>query len=153
MTLLQLLPGLVLGLVALFALALRDGGSLLLFFAAAGLDKALAVNIVPNVGDSSKKITGTLTFIDNTVDRATGTVLLKARVPNADLPTEIGLRASPANAPVRAPDDAERFRYKATSAPGAGPSAPIPCGRLGKSCRRPSSPTMCHKGAPRRAGH
>jgi multidrug efflux system membrane fusion protein len=49
-----------------------------------GLDKALPVNIVPNVGDSSKKITGTLTFIDNTVDRATGTVLLKARVPNAD---------------------------------------------------------------------
>ncbi len=50
----------------------------------AGLDKALAVDIVPNVGDSTKKITGTLTFIDNAVDRATGTVLLKARVPNAD---------------------------------------------------------------------
>jgi multidrug efflux system membrane fusion protein len=49
-----------------------------------GLDKALSVTIVPNVGDSSKKITGTLTFIDNAVDRATGTVLLKARVPNAD---------------------------------------------------------------------
>ncbi len=49
-----------------------------------GLDKALSVDIVPNVGDTSKKITGTLTFIDNAVDRATGTVLLKARVPNAD---------------------------------------------------------------------
>lgn len=49
-----------------------------------GLDKALTVNVVPNVGDSTKKITGTLTFIDNAVDRATGTVLLKARVPNAD---------------------------------------------------------------------
>ena len=49
-----------------------------------GLDKALSVSIVPNVGDSSKQITGTLTFIDNAVDRATGTVLLKARVPNAD---------------------------------------------------------------------
>ncbi len=49
-----------------------------------GLDKALPVSIVPNVGDSSQKITGTLTFIDNAVDRATGTVLLKARVPNAD---------------------------------------------------------------------
>ena len=49
-----------------------------------GLDQALPVNIVPNVGDSSQKITGTLTFIDNAVDRATGTVLLKARVPNAD---------------------------------------------------------------------
>ncbi len=49
-----------------------------------GLDKALSVNIVPNVGDSSKKITGTLSFIDNAVDRATGTVLLKARVPNVD---------------------------------------------------------------------
>ena len=49
-----------------------------------GLDQALLVNIVPNVGDSSQKITGTLTFIDNAVDRATGTVLLKARVPNAD---------------------------------------------------------------------
>lgn len=50
----------------------------------AGLDQALAVDIVPNVGDSSKKITGALTFIDNAVDRATGTVLLKARVPNVD---------------------------------------------------------------------
>ena len=49
-----------------------------------GLDQALLVNIVPNVGDSSQKITGTLIFIDNAVDRATGTVLLKARVPNAD---------------------------------------------------------------------
>ena len=49
-----------------------------------GLDKALSVSLVPNVGDSTKKITGTLTFIDNAVDRATGTVLLKARVPNAD---------------------------------------------------------------------
>ena len=49
-----------------------------------GLDQALPVNIVPNVGDSSQKITGTLIFIDNAVDRATGTVLLKARVPNAD---------------------------------------------------------------------
>ena len=50
----------------------------------AGLDQALSVDIVPNVGDSTRKITGTLTFIDNAVDRATGTVLLKARVPNAD---------------------------------------------------------------------
>lgn len=49
-----------------------------------GLDKALLVNIVPNVGDSTTQTTGTLTFIDNAVDRATGTVLLKARVPNAD---------------------------------------------------------------------
>ena len=49
-----------------------------------GLDKALSVNIVPNVGDSTTQTTGTLTFIDNAVDRATGTVLLKARVPNAD---------------------------------------------------------------------
>jgi len=49
-----------------------------------GLDKALSVSIVPNVGDTVRKITGTLTFIDNAVDRATGTVLLKARVPNAD---------------------------------------------------------------------
>ncbi|MDQ8160961.1 MAG: efflux RND transporter periplasmic adaptor subunit [Gemmatimonadota bacterium] len=50
----------------------------------AGLDQALSVDIVPNVGDSTRKITGILTFIDNAVDRATGTVLLKARVPNAD---------------------------------------------------------------------
>lgn len=49
-----------------------------------GLDKPLPVTVVPNVGDTAAKITGTLTFIDNTVDRATGTVLLKARVPNAD---------------------------------------------------------------------
>ena len=49
-----------------------------------GLDKPLPVTVVPNVGDTATKITGTLTFIDNTVDRATGTVLLKARVPNAN---------------------------------------------------------------------
>jgi len=49
-----------------------------------GLDKPLPVTVVPNVGDTATKIMGTLTFIDNTVDRATGTVLLKARVPNTN---------------------------------------------------------------------
>jgi len=50
----------------------------------AGLDQALAVRVTPNVGDTSRIITGTLTFIDNVVDRATGSVLLKARVANTD---------------------------------------------------------------------
>ncbi len=48
----------------------------------AGLDRPLAVRVKPNVGDSTQKITGTLTFIDNIVDKATGSVLLKARVAN-----------------------------------------------------------------------
>ncbi len=50
----------------------------------AGLNKALTVTVRPNVGDSSLATTGTLTFIDNVVDRTTGSVLLKARVDNRD---------------------------------------------------------------------
>lgn len=50
--------------------------------ARAGLDKALTASIRPNVGDSSLRSTGTLTFINNVVDRASGSVLLKARVAN-----------------------------------------------------------------------
>lgn len=50
----------------------------------AGLDKALAVKVTPGGVDSVHKITGSLTFVDNQVDRATGTVLLKARVANED---------------------------------------------------------------------
>ena len=50
----------------------------------AGLDKALAVTVRPNVGDSAKVATGTLSFINNVVDQATGSVLLKARVSNDD---------------------------------------------------------------------
>ena len=50
----------------------------------AGLDKPLEVRVTPTVGDSTKKITGLLTFIDNVVDKATGSVLLKARVGNED---------------------------------------------------------------------
>ncbi len=52
--------------------------------ARAGLNKALTVTVRPNVGDSTRETTGTLTFIDNVVDRATGSVLLKARVDNRD---------------------------------------------------------------------
>jgi multidrug efflux system membrane fusion protein len=48
----------------------------------AGLDKNLTVKVTPNGGDSTSVVTGTLTFIDNQVDRATGSVLLKARVAN-----------------------------------------------------------------------
>ena len=47
-----------------------------------GVDKALQVAITPNDADSSQTIRGTLAFVDNQVDRASGTVLLKARVPN-----------------------------------------------------------------------
>ena len=48
----------------------------------AGLDKPLSVTVRPNVGDSTQHTTGTLSFINNVVDRATGSVLLKARVAN-----------------------------------------------------------------------
>lgn len=50
----------------------------------AGLDKALEVQVIPNTSDTSHVVTGTLTFVDNQVDRATGSVLLKARVANED---------------------------------------------------------------------
>ncbi len=49
----------------------------------AGLDKALKVKVLPGP-DTTKVITGVLTFVDNQVDRATGSVLLKARVANED---------------------------------------------------------------------
>jgi len=52
--------------------------------ARAGLDQPLPVRVTPNGADSARRITGTLTFVDNQVDRATGSVLLKARVANAD---------------------------------------------------------------------
>ncbi len=50
----------------------------------AGVDKPLAVKITPNGADSTKAIKAILTFVDNQVDRTTGSVLLKARVPNED---------------------------------------------------------------------
>ncbi len=50
----------------------------------AGLDKPLTVSVRPNVGDSTHRTAGTLAFINNVVDRATGSVLLKARVSNQD---------------------------------------------------------------------
>src|SRR5690606_36414970 len=51
----------------------------------AGLDRALRVRITPGqTADSLRSTFGTLTFVDNTVDRATGSVLLKARVENTD---------------------------------------------------------------------
>jgi multidrug efflux system membrane fusion protein len=49
----------------------------------AGLDKELVVKVTAG-GDTTAIATGTLTFIDNQVDQATGSVLLKARVPNND---------------------------------------------------------------------
>jgi multidrug efflux system membrane fusion protein len=50
----------------------------------AGLNKPLTVTVRPNVGDSSRATTGTLTFVNNSVDAANGSVLLKARVENAN---------------------------------------------------------------------
>lgn len=50
----------------------------------AGLDKPLDVQVIPNTADTAHVVTGTLTFVDNQVDRATGSVLLKARVANED---------------------------------------------------------------------
>lgn len=46
-----------------------------------GLDRPLAARVTP-AGDTARTVSGTLTFIDNVVDRATGSVLLKARVAN-----------------------------------------------------------------------
>ncbi len=48
----------------------------------AGLDKALSVTITNTADDTTTAMQGTLTFVNNVVDRATGSVLLKARVPN-----------------------------------------------------------------------
>lgn len=50
----------------------------------AGLDKALEVQVFPDAADTLTALAGTLTFVDNQVDRATGSVLLKARVGNDD---------------------------------------------------------------------
>ncbi len=50
----------------------------------AGLDKALPVRVTPSGGDTARTVSGVLTFVDNLVDRATGSVLLKARVANED---------------------------------------------------------------------
>jgi membrane fusion protein, multidrug efflux system len=50
----------------------------------AGLDSRLQVKVRPNGIDTTQVILGELTFVDNQVDQATGSVLLKARVANAD---------------------------------------------------------------------
>jgi multidrug efflux system membrane fusion protein len=50
----------------------------------AGLDRPLSVRVTPSAGDTSRTVMGTLTFTNNMVDRATGSVLLKARVANED---------------------------------------------------------------------
>lgn len=50
----------------------------------AGVDQKLRVRITPGGGDSTNAIDGTLTFVDNQVDRASGSVLLKATAPNQD---------------------------------------------------------------------
>ena len=50
--------------------------------ARAGLGRALKVAVRASVADSAPAATGTLTFVDNVVDKATGSVLLKAQVAN-----------------------------------------------------------------------
>jgi multidrug efflux system membrane fusion protein len=52
--------------------------------ARAGVDQALPVGIRPTVGDTAHVIDGVLAFVDNAIDRSTGAVTLKARVPNTD---------------------------------------------------------------------
>jgi multidrug efflux system membrane fusion protein len=49
----------------------------------AGVDKALPVMITRN-NDTTNVIKAQLSFVDNQIDRASGSVLLKARVPNED---------------------------------------------------------------------
>ncbi len=48
----------------------------------AGLDKPLKVKVTPSAADTARSVTGQLTFINNVVDRASASVLLKARVEN-----------------------------------------------------------------------
>ena len=50
----------------------------------AGVNRELPVRVRPNTGDTARTIDGVLAFIDNTIDRATGAVTLKARIANAD---------------------------------------------------------------------
>ena len=47
-----------------------------------GMDRPLNVKVTPKVGDSTRRVSGKLAFINNVVDRASGSVLLKARVEN-----------------------------------------------------------------------
>ncbi len=49
-----------------------------------GLNKPLPVRIRSAAGDTARVIEGTLAFVDNAIDRSTGAVTLKARVPNTD---------------------------------------------------------------------
>ncbi len=49
-----------------------------------GMNKPLPVRIRSAAGDTARVIEGTLAFIDNAIDRSTGAVTLKARVPNND---------------------------------------------------------------------
>lgn len=49
-----------------------------------GLNKPLPVRIRSAAGDTSRVIEGKLAFVDNAIDRSTGAVTLKARVPNND---------------------------------------------------------------------
>ncbi|HEY6079793.1 MAG TPA: efflux RND transporter periplasmic adaptor subunit [Polyangiaceae bacterium] len=48
----------------------------------AGMDKPLTVRVTPR-GQGAASVEGSLTFLDNTVDITTGTVMLKASFPNA----------------------------------------------------------------------
>ncbi len=52
--------------------------------ARSGVGKPLPVRIRSAAGDTSKVIEGVLAFVDNAIDRSTGAVTLKARVPNTD---------------------------------------------------------------------
>ncbi len=52
--------------------------------ARSGVGKPLPVRIRPVAGDTSKVIEAVLAFVDNQIDRSTGAVTLKARVPNND---------------------------------------------------------------------
>ncbi len=49
-----------------------------------GTNKPLPVRIRSAAGDTARVIQGTLAFVDNAIDRSTGAVTLKARVPNND---------------------------------------------------------------------
>jgi multidrug efflux system membrane fusion protein len=50
--------------------------------ARAGLERALRVAVRAEAGDSAPAVSGRLAFVDNVVDKATGSVLLKAQVAN-----------------------------------------------------------------------
>ncbi len=84
----------------------------------AGQSQAPLAVLVKSSGATGDRLAGTLSFIDNTVDRATGTLRLKATFPNADRAlwpgefVEVGLRTETRRAAVLVPSRAVQTGQK-----------------------------------------